>query len=421
MARQLDEGILKAFCKYCQNTEIPSIYALWCALSTVSASLGRDCYVDMGHYMIYPNLYVVLVAGSGKCKKSTSIGVAEFFLKRIDPPVKIFAQKATPEALIGSLCGMKKRHNEENTSEQLRPASEGIIIADELSTFIDKMSSQNGMIQFLTTLWDSKDEFEYETKSRGKERILNSCVSLLGGSTISWIKESISLTSIGGGFTARIIFVFQENSEKFILRTSLTKEQIDLQDKIINDLNEASKLQGVFTPTEDAWKMLEEEYVKFMKNDPLHENKYLSGYANKRTTNLLKLCTIVSASYKDTKEITDIDVNTARKILSNAEKFMPKVMMAIASDDIGVAHSYVTDILKYKKSMTRKELLNIVHHRMNAQTLDSIIDTLEQAGVITRQINGRKDVISFVQNKEERTNIDELTFTEKILKGMVEA
>ena len=107
MSRQLDEGILKAFCKYTQNTEIPSIYALWCAISTVSVSLGRDCFIDMGHYTIYPNLYIVLVAGSGKCKKSTSIGVAEYFLNRVTPEIRIFAQKATPEALIGALSKLK--------------------------------------------------------------------------------------------------------------------------------------------------------------------------------------------------------------------------------------------------------------------------------------------------------------------------
>jgi len=418
VARKLDEGILKAFCRFTQDTEIPSIYALWCAISTVAVALGRDCYIDMGHYMIYPNLYVVLVAGSGKCKKSTSIGVAEYFIKRISPEIRIFAQKATPEALIGALSRSLKTDEEENI---VRSCAEGIILADEISTFIDKMSAQNGMIQFLTTLWDSKDEFVYETKSRGKEKISNSCVSLLGGSTISWIKESISLTAIGGGFTARIIFVYKETPEKFVLRTTHSKDHEKQKDLILHDLNECSKIQGCFLPNEDAWKLLEDEYMNFMTKSPMHENKYLSGYANKRTTNLLKLCIIVAASYKDDLVVTAKDVKTAINILTNVEQYMPKVMMAIASDDIGAAHAYITDIIKLKREIDRKMLLNMVHHRMNAQTLDSILDTLEQAGIIKRIVTGRKDTIHFVSDKiagcDEQK--EDFSFTEKILKGMI--
>ena len=370
----------------------------------------------MGHYTIYPNLYIVLVAGSGKCKKSTSIGVAEYFLNRVTPEIRIFAQKATPEALIGALSKLKG--DEENNC--MRASSEGIIVADEISTFIDKTSTQNGMIQFLTTLWDSKDEFTYETKSRGKEKIVNSCVSILGGSTISWIKEAISLTAIGGGFTARIIFVYKENAERFILRTKQSSDAKRQADKIINDLNEVSKLQGPFTPNEDAWQLLENEYQTFMTKNTMHENKYLSGYANKRTTNLLKLCIVVSASYKDTREITVNDAKTAINILSNAEQYMPKVMMAIASDDTGVAHMYVTDIIKVSYEIERKKLLNMVHHRMNAQTLDSILDTLEQAGIIKCVISGKSHKICYISDGDTESNVKEdLSFTEKVLKGIV--
>jgi hypothetical protein len=366
----------------------------------------------MGHYTVYPNLFVVLVAGSGKCKKSTSIGVAEMFMKTIEPKVKMFSQKATPEALIGALSGMKC-DEEEN---KVMSSSEGIIVADELSTLIDKTSTQSGMIQFLTTLWDSKDSFTYETRSRGKETIANACVSLLGGSTIDWIKEAVSLTAIGGGFTARIIFVFRDTYEKLVLRTVQTDADRIRRGSIIHDLNEIAHIRGEFTPSEDAWKVLEAEYVKFMKTSPMHENKYLSGYANKRSTNLLKLCMVVSAAVKDDRTIDVSDVKLAIRILTQVEIHMPKVMMAIAADETGVANAFLTDIIKNKKEISRKALLNIVHHRMQAQDMDSVLETLEQAGIISRHVNGRHEVIKFIENVQDAKDVkQDMSFTDLIL------
>jgi hypothetical protein len=416
MARKCEGSLLKEFTQFTKNTEIPSIYSLWCAISTVSAALGRDSFVDMGHYTVYPNLYIVLVAGSGKCKKSTSIGVAEMFLKKIEPPVRLFSQKATPEALIGALSGMKC-DEEENTVQQ---SAEGIIVADELSTLIDKSSIQSAMIPFLTTLWDSKDSFTYETRSRGKETIANACVSLLGGSTIDWIKEAISLTAIGGGFTARIIFVYRDTYEQLIFRTTVSDENKRRKKRIIHDINEIAAMRGAFMPTDEAWELMDKEYKHFMMNSPLHDNKYLSGYANKRSTNLLKLCMVISASKRDSKVITIEDADMGLRILENVEQYMPKVMMAIAADETGVATAYVTEIIQTKGEVSRKALLNMVHHRMQAQDLDSILETLDQAGVISRNISGKKCIIRLVGDEatQQEQKKQDLSFTDMILKGV---
>ena len=67
MARRLSDGIINAFCDYTKDTEIPTVFSMWAAMSTVSAALGRDCFIDRGPFVIYPNLYAVLVAGSAVC------------------------------------------------------------------------------------------------------------------------------------------------------------------------------------------------------------------------------------------------------------------------------------------------------------------------------------------------------------------
>jgi len=284
-------------------------------------------------------------------------------------------------------------------------------------TLLDARAQHTGLIQFLTTLWDSRDYFSYETRSRGKEEIRNACVNLLGGTTIDWIKEAISITAVGGGFTARIIFVFMDTSEKLILRTKTTPRQKELLQDILNDLNEVRKMHGMFEPTQEAWDYLDNEYRVYMNTSPMHKNKYLSGYANKRMTNLLKLCMAVAASTKNDMVITKSECKTAKDILEYAEVFMPHVLMAIASDDRGVESSHVIEIIRINQKITRKKLLNSVHHRMQAADLDTILDTLEQAGVVSRVVRGGQEHITLLEDPTKPPESD-MSFTERILQGV---
>src|SRR4029077_7001818 len=97
----------------------------------------------------------------------------------------------TPEALIGSL--------QESTDKETK-ISYGLILASELSVFLGADAIKSGMIPILTDLYDSKDNWEYKTRIRGRETIPHVTISMLGASTMDWIKTSIPIEAIGGGF-----------------------------------------------------------------------------------------------------------------------------------------------------------------------------------------------------------------------------
>ena len=406
--RRLKKGVLREYLVYSSSTEVPIVFSLWCGLATVSAALGRDAFIDMGHYCIYPNLYTILVAGSAKCRKSTAIDIARGFIHNTVPAIKIFAQKATPVALINALAGDKVVD-----STTISSCSEGIIIADELSTLIDRNAFQSGMIGFLTSLWDAKDKFVYHTMGRGQETIYNSCVSILGGSTINWIKESIPITSIGGGFTSRIIFVYQDAYEKLLLRTFMSRDNRERAEHIQHDLNEVAKIRGEFVMEDKLWNFLEEKYASFMKNHPFTQHKYLSGYAGRRFTILLKLCILISASGGDSKEIIAKDISLALALLEEAEKDMPKVLETIAMDEVGAMNFDVLSIIRKHGLIKRKDLVTLVHHQMQAKDLDIILETLNQAGDVRIEIDGKNNYLYKYIGKETKRN--RVSFTDYVL------
>jgi hypothetical protein len=269
--------------------------------------------------------------------------------------------------------------------------AEGIAVVDELATMIDTNAFKSGMIPILTKLYDCED-FQYETRGRGLEDISNPCLSILGGSTLHWIKESIPLVAIGGGFTSRVIFVYRDQVEKLIPWPSKNDTNDKLKEDIIHDLNLIAKLRGPFAFDAAAKKFYSEEYVNFINNSKFYNNKNLSGYAGRRHIIILKLSMIVSASEREERLVTEADVKLAISILQNAEETMPSVLAQISSEPIGDVCEEVLSIIKHNKSIGRRELLTQMRHKLVARDLDVILDTLSEMGAIQSQVDG-KDII----------------------------
>ena len=393
--RALHEGILEAFCKYAEDTEVPSTFALWSGMSMVSAALGRNCFIDFGFYTIYPNTYIVLVAKSARCRKSSSIMMARSFIQKVKPEIKILAQKMTPEALISALSGINAKDTHTIAIDAV-----GIIVIDELSTLVDRNAFKSGMIATLTKLYDCTD-YEYETKSRGKEIIHNPCLSIHGGSTLQWIKEAIPSVAIEGGFTSRVVFVYLEERERDISWPSMTAENQKRGIEIVHDMNEVAKMRGGFALTNEARRIYDAEYSIFNKSSDLFDVPALSGYAGRRHTNLLKICMLVSASRRDSRIIMEKDIATAIQALTAIEKDMPKVLGAISREFVGELAYRTLDIIIKRGTVGRPELVKLMSDYLTSRQLDIILETLEESHTIrTDNVNGRKITYTFIGEKK---------------------
>jgi len=394
MARILPYGVIKSVCLYCEGTEIPDIFALWSGIMCVSSALGREAFVDQGVFTVYPNLYVMLVAASAKCRKSTSIMVSYKFIDKVVPKINILCQKLTAEYLIGELSGTLSKEE-----RVVIPQASGIAIADEVSTLIDKNGFASGLIPLLTKLYDCED-FPYGTRSRGKEFIKNPCLSLFGGSTVKWIKESIPIVSIGGGFTSRIVFVFKDASKNEVPWPVFNEEKQKLAEKIVHDLCEISKIRGAFAFTKEAIVLYSNEYKQFRATSPFFSNLMLEGYAGRRHVLVIKLSMILSASARDDKIVGEEDVAVAIDILRNAEANMPLVMEAITSEAVGDLCDEVFSFIRGNVFVTRTDLLRVMKRKMSSRELDVITDTLQQAGLITATMNQKGGIVYEVTKKK---------------------
>ena len=382
----MKDNFLKDFVSLGDNTEIPGIFLLWCGLSTISSVLARRVWVDMGTYTVFPNMYVVLVAGSGRCRKSTAIGLVEKVLGLIDPRPNMIAQRITPEALIEALQVVETT----DTKKFLKKKSEGFVIVDELSTFLNRKTYESGLASLLIPLYDCKDTFSYRTRGRGVEMIQNSCLGILGGSTVDWIRSSIPADAIGGGLTSRIVFVYVEKPPPPVAITVFTEENRRAVERLVRVLQDIASISGEVLITDDAKAMFVEVYNKFYTESELFHNPTLSGYASRRHVHMLKIgmCLAASEGQQDSLVIDVNHLEGAKALLKQSELFMPRVLSLIVASERGnVTEIVFTKIASFKK-MPRKVLLRGMSHRLDSRELAEIIDTLKQSGRITIDSSG---------------------------------
>lgn len=355
----------------------------------VGAALGRDCFLDQGYFTVYPNLFIALV-GQSASRKSTAIGQARKFLMACEPKINVLCDKMTPEKLINELSGLKGQAGD----NYVLSTAEGIAIPDELSTLVDKNSFKNGMISVLTRLYDN-DDFSYGTLARGKEVIRNPCLSLMGGTTITWIKETIPDVSVEGGFTGRTIFVYQKTSDKRVPWPRMSDENKKRKEDILHDLGKVAGMRGVFGITDDALTMYEKEYIRFFNFSELIHDKYLHSYAGRRMTTLLKVAMIHAASRSDDMLINIDDISVALALLSEAEKHMPSVLRSIMSKEVGDVFDEIVYFVQRKMRLNKRQLITKFRHKMTAQELDVMMSTLEQQGVVSIQYADGETLYTF--------------------------
>ncbi len=368
-----------------EGTEIPDIFALWCGISGISAVLGRRCFIDMGTYTVFPNLYIVLVAGSGRCRKSTAIGIIERLLRELEPPVNLIAQRLSPEGLIDAMRqGMKEAEGKS------KPLCEGVVIVDELSTFLTKRNYEIGLGALLTTLFDCKDVFEYRTRGHGIEDIHNSCLNLLGGSTVDWIRASLPEEAIGGGLTSRIIFVYASKPPAPVARTTFSKAKHQIVQRLHNQLQRLRIVCGEFRLTPDAWKFYEQEYINFYNRSPFYDERTLAGYASRRHVHMLKLGMVFACAGESDNLIDVNHLEGAVKVLENTEAQMPMVIALITANETGTLVESVFRSVSRTGRISKPQLISRMSHKLTARELEVVVETLTGAGKIRTEVEGNK-------------------------------
>lgn len=374
---------LSGYLKYASNTEPPISYHTWIGLSMIAGVLQRRCYLRWGFETIYPNLYIVLVGPSGRCRKGTAISLGKDILTQIQS-VSLTSESTTREALIKYMKEATKNFSDPDLGV-IRFHCSLMCISEELSVFLGQNDIK--FLADLTDWYDSRDKWTYRTKSSGTDEIEGVCFNLLGATAADWLQSILPQEAIGGGFTSRIIFIVEENKGKTVPVYNRSSDENDLRKYLIEDLERISTMAGEFTFSPDA----QQQYVQWYQNTEAQgkKGKYaiddprFAGYCDRRATHIRKLCMIFSASRSNDQMIQTIDFDRALKTLNAAEVKMPRVFGGLGTAKYSQATEKILTYIANKKVVKRADLLLKFYRDVDGPTLEIIEDVLEKMKVIT--------------------------------------
>ena len=369
MSRQCKLSWVDTYIDYTRNQESPTAFHEWISLCILASALGRNVWIPRIKYTIFPNIFVILVAGSAKCKKSTAIKIGEKILKSTTEPPMIFAQRITTEALIQAL-----------ELNKVEGSCAGIIIADELSVFMAAGAKESGIIPMLTTLYDSPDEWIYHTVGRGKEVLKNVTLTILAGTTKVWLKNAVPADSVAGGFASRIIFVYQELPNRPILFYDETPEEMELRRQLIYDLSLIRKeVKGPIEFSPEAKKVAEEWYEgEWFKS----RDEKTDGYFSRKHDTMFKIAALLSIAESSTRVIGASHIKRALGMLAENERFMETILASVMASEVGDVTERILEIIRREGKISHTDILRKCWRIADAQTLTMMIRTLIESGEV---------------------------------------
>jgi hypothetical protein len=347
----------------------------------LATCLDRKVWFNQGYFKLFPNLYIVLVANSQKCRKSSALKIGYNLLNELpeDTKPRILSQKMTPESILDGLWPKAKKGKE----GVIRAVSSGLFYAEELATLLDKQARNAGMLSLLVDMYDSQEVWSYRTKSRGVEELRNVYCNLLAGASPEYLRLSMPYEEIGGGMLARTIFVYQKSPRHRVAFPELTQAEIDSKAKLVHDLIEIQQLSGVMDITASARKWYKDWYEK---QDPEGYRMDIAPYLHKKETLILKIAQLLSVAEGDTLLIDEVQCKMALALLEENEKFLPYVMGELLSSPQGYKNQQVLncirDINMLGRQATRAALMRKLIHNMDAEELMKTLETLQHANLV---------------------------------------
>lgn len=173
----------------------PRLFHESAGLVLASIAIARRLVLPLPFDEIYPNLFVVWIAGTTVFHKSTALNIPRKLASRIFPHL-IAPQESSPEALLSDMAGVQPSNFSEGSHnpETFKAWQEGRNFAAQKGMTLDEMSGlmarsrkdyNAGLLEILMKLYDCESQYQRSTMGKGPIEVRNSYLTLIGASTPS--------------------------------------------------------------------------------------------------------------------------------------------------------------------------------------------------------------------------------------------
>jgi uncharacterized protein DUF3987 len=375
------KDFIQGYMTFTEDQESPEVFHFWTAMTIMAGAIRRNVYLDRGFYKLFPNLYVIFVAESGKLRKSTAQEFGVDQILRKVPGVKLFTERMTMEGILQQMDSVQALPG-------LVMQKDGcvFIFAPELVMLLPGDEISRKVMGFMTSVYMGKDKYGVLTKGGGDVQLENVLINFLGATAPDWL-ESLSEDVAKGGFLARIVFVTADKRKRNIAWPEPTKKGITLDD-LVHDLAHISVLRGEMQKTTALKEAFEEWYNE---EKPSHDDPRVQGFREREHDLALRIAMLLSIANSDSLIIDKPHLIIAKNILKDVESFVPRALTHIAtSPHSRDAERILNQIKRRGGKMTYTEILQANSWKMSATEVQEVIKSLEERDAITHSRSGRK-------------------------------
>lgn len=367
--------------EYTEGIPSPAIFRLWSGISTLAGALERRCWISTSRSVLYPNLFVLLVAPPAVGKSQAIYNVSELWLHT--KKFKIAPDNVTKASLIDAL----------DAADGKRVIPTGLLEYHSLLV----SSSEFGVLvpahdlEFLSVLnhiYDNPRTYRENRRSLNKNiEIVNPQLNIIAGTQPGFLASLLPEEAWSMGFTSRIIMVYA--AVPIVVSLFDKQEERGGQFKRLADgLKDFSDLMGEAVWDEDAKVELE----RWMRGgcEPVPQHSKLQHYTGRRILHCLKLSLISAISRSGELRISLWDVNRARDWLLHAETVMPDIFrdMSLKSDSqvIQELHFFLWQIwTKNKAPIHEGRAIHFLQQRLPAEKIERVLDIAVKSGILRKQ------------------------------------
>jgi hypothetical protein len=348
------------------NQEAPAIYHRWTLASVIGTLLGRQFYLPLGKFTIYPNQFIMLMGTPGT-RKGSAMNIGKEILKGAGYG-RFSASRTSLERFLIDMRQLDINPDTDIEALSLDTPSESYIFAGEFVDFIGP--NDIPFINLLTNLWDNLHEYKHPKIAGKSVEVYKPTVNLFGGSTPQTFAIAFPPEVIGTGFTSRLLLIHAEPTGKQIAWPAgideLQKEQLiatfkDIRETIVGDAIVDKEARAIAEAIYKAEIHIDDSRFAF--------------YQQRRYVHMLKLAIIIAAG-ELSQVITAEHILRANTMLAMAEKKMPHALGEFGQSRYALVANEILQFLKRRtKPANVTEIFKAVSRSISK--LPELIDVLQ--------------------------------------------
>lgn len=361
------DSFLKTFVTYVSSrTEAPPDYHLHAGMVTLSAALGTRVWCDGRSRPIYPNLWVILIGGSG-IGKSVPLDMSLRLIQMAGLGENVLSDSFSAEALYDEFKRIPTR----------------VAYFQEFASFMGLLNREYnaGCMQWLTDVYDVPDEIR-RTLRQETLVIRRPFLTILGASTPEWFAGSFKESNLGGGFLGRFAYCPVEQRTEYVPdpgpHNEATLAMLADHVRQVRQLSGKADFRAVLGPQSryETWEREQRDLLRTGSIDPIFQGmRGRGGVLAKKAAILYHVSTDPTNLI-----ITDRDMEQAIRYVERSHKLAETYLstrVAFGRDDADTLKVYDTISRLGGVGVARSAVLRSAH--MSAGALDRAIRTLVES------------------------------------------